>query len=63
MRGDCLERMRCSGGNKYPGRPSLCRRIPGKEECLRFLKGPNPGICRNCQAPEVQMEKMKVFAP
>lgn len=59
-----LEQKRIRGGSgKQLGRPDLCGRIPGSEECLRYIRGPRPAICRNCHSPEIQTEKMKVFAP
>ncbi|MEI6597278.1 MAG: hypothetical protein WCL13_03695 [bacterium] len=54
------ERMRGVSG-KYIGRPSLCEKEPGKKQCFKKLRGHNPGICRNCYAPEVQAIRLKVF--
>lgn len=55
------QRLRGTSG-KYLGRPSLCDKEPGRETCLRQLNGAKPDVCRNCQSPKVQTEKIKVFS-
>lgn len=47
--------------NHYPGRPSMCEKVPGDGSCLEQLYSPRPRICRNCHAPEIMAIKIKVF--
>ena len=47
--------------NHYPGRPSMCEKIPGEGACLKQLKSSRPRLCINCNAPEIQTIKIQVF--
>lgn len=59
-RGDKGEKIRGASG-RCIGRPCLCDKDPGKGSCFKQLRGPNSDLCRNCQSPEVQTERIKTF--
>lgn len=60
-RGDRLGQKVRGGSGLYLGRPKLCDKNPGERPCLEKLHSPDPCICRNCQAPGIQTEKIKNF--
>lgn len=65
MRAETLRTERCikiRGIKGRLGQPSACDLVPGEKLCLKKLQGAEePGVCRNCMAPEVQTVKLQVF--